>query len=194
MELKDAMMKRRSIRRFKQIPVTEAQINKIIDSALVAPSAKNGQILRYCVISSPEKVNAVFRNTAWGGYVHPKRIPLEGVSSPTLFVVVSCVNHGENIGPHTWADAGAAIENMLLTAADLGLGSCWIGSFDRKVLEKTIQQPSNQMAMYVVAFGVPDESPVLERIDSEGCPRYYLDSEDLLHVPKYTMESVTRVL
>ncbi len=192
--MKNTLFARRSIRRFKQIPVSQEQIHALLDAALVAPSERNGQLLRYCAVSSPEKLKEVFRNTAWGGYVHPKRIPLSEVTSPMLFIIVSAENNGASISHHTYADAGAAIENMLLTAVDLGLGGCWIGSFDREILEKSISLPEGQTALYIVAFGVPDESPVLERIDKNGDPKYYLDDTDVLHVPKYTVESVTRFL
>lgn len=185
---------RRSIRRFKQIPVTKEQIDSLLDAALVAPSARNGQVLRYCAVSTPEKLQEVFRNTAWGGYVHPKRIPLSGVSSPMLFIVVSAETGGKDVSHHTWADAGAAIENMLLTAVDLGLGGCWIGSFDREILQNTISSPENETALYVVAFGIPDESPELERIDADGDTKYYLDEADVLHVPKYTISAAARYL
>lgn len=192
--MKDTVFARRSIRRFKQIPVTKEQIQALLDAALVAPSARNGQLLRYCVVSSPEKLKEVFNNTAWAGYVHPKRIPLRDVSSPMLFIVVSAVKNEQDVSPHTWADAGAAIENMLLTAVELGLGGCWIGSFNREILEKTIAEPENQRALYVVAFGVPDESPVLERIGADDSTKYYLDEQDVLHVPKYTPDAAARYL
>ena len=192
--MNDTVFARRSIRRFKQIPVTDEQIRALLDSALVAPSARNGQILRYSVVSSPDKLQEVFNNTAWAGYVHPKRIPLRDVSSPMLFIVVSALKTGSEISPHTWADAGAAIENMLLTAVELGLGGCWIGSFNREILDKTIAQPEDQTALYVVAFGVPDEAPVLERINADGDTKYYLDDQDVLHVPKFTAEAAARFL
>lgn len=192
--MNNTVFARRSIRRFKQTPVTREQIQSLLDAALVAPSARNGQILRYCVVSSPEKLNEVFNNTAWAGYVHPKRIPLRDVSAPTLFIVVSALNNGAEISNHTWADAGAAIENMLLTAVELGLGGCWIGSFNREILETTISQPEGQTALYVIAIGVPDESPVLERIEADGDTKYYLDEADVLHVPKYTVDAATRFI
>jgi nitroreductase len=190
-----AIQSRRTIRRFKQIPVTNDQINALIDSAIMAPSAKNGQLLRYFAVSSKEKLREVFRNTAWGGYVHPKRIPLSEVSSPMLFIVVAAVkNEAGTVTHHTWADAGAAIENMLLTAVDLGLGGCWIGSFDPAILQESLPVPESLMPLYITAFGVPDESPVMERIGADGSTKYYLDPEDQLHVPKYTVESVTTYL
>ena len=195
MELANAINKRRTIRRFKQTPVTPEQINTLIESALMAPSAKNGQLLRFIAVSSPEKLREVFRNTAWGGYVHPKRIPLTDVSSPMLFIVISALKNDDGeISHHTWADSGAAIQNMLLSAVELGLGSCWIGSFDPEIMKTVVGLPDNQFPLYVVAFGEPDETPQMERIGSDGSTRYYLDQEDTLHVPKYTVEAVTTYL
>ena len=126
--MREILYSRRSIRKFKQIPVTREQVNAILDAALVAPAARNGQILRYCAISSPEKRQEIFQNTAWGGYVQPKRNPVNEVSSPMFYVVVSAANGENPISHHTWADAGAAIENMLLTAVELGLGGVTVGA------------------------------------------------------------------
>ena len=192
--MKKTLYSRRSIRKFKQIPVTREQINALLDAALVAPSARNGQILRYCAVSSPEKRKEIFSNTAWGGYVQPKRNPVCDVTSPMLYIVVSAVNGENPVSHHTWADAGAAIENMLLTAVELGLGGCWIGAFNRETLEKAIDQAQGETALYIVAFGVPDETPILERIGADGDTKYYLDETDTLHVPKYSVDSVSRFL
>ena len=191
MKLEEAVQRRRSIRRFKQTPVTKEQIRALLDSALVAPSARNGLVLRFCAVSSPEKCTEIFRNTAWAAAVQPKRTPTEGISSPTLYIIVSSEG---TPGNHTWADAGAAIENMLLTAVDLGLGGCWIGSFNRETLERSISQPEGRTAMYIVAFGVPDETPVSERIGAGDSTKYYLDSKDVLHVPKYRIDAAVTFL
>ena len=69
-----------------------------------------------------------------------------------------------------------------------------IGSFNREILETTISQPEGQTALYVIAIGVPDESPVLERIEADGDTKYYLDEADVLHVPKYTVDAATRFI
>ena len=191
MKVEDAIRQRRSIRRFKQTPVPEEKIRAVLDSALIAPSARNGLDLRFCVVSSPEKCREVFRNTAWAAAVKPKRDPVENVSAPTFYIIVSSVG---SPGFHAWANAGAAIENMLLSAVGLGLGGCWIGSFNRNILERTISQPEGLTAMYVVAFGVPDETPVSERIGIGDNTKYYLDSDDVLHVPKYTADAAARFL
>ena len=147
--MNDTVFTRRSIRRFKQIPVTDEQIRALLDSALVAPSARNGQILRYCVVSSPDKLQEVFNNTAWAGYVHPKRIPLRDVSAPTLFIVVSALNNGAEISNHTWADAGAAIENMLLAITSLGYASCWVEGY--------VTDPTHVGDKMAAILGVPEE-------------------------------------
>ena len=189
--MNDTVFARRSIRRFKQIPVTKEQIQSLLDAALVAPSARNGQILRYCVVSSPEKLNEVFSNTAWAGYVHPKRIPLREVSAPTLFIVVSALNNGAEISNHTWADAGAAIENMLLTAVELGLGGCWIGSFNKEKVAELLELEKEKL-LFLVALGYKGEDPVQDEIALNESPKYYLDENDVLHIPKYTVDAITK--
>ena len=45
--------------------------------------------------------------------------------------------------------------------------------------------------LYLVALGVPDESPVMENIKEGDSAKYYLDKNDVLHVPKYTVNALT---
>ena len=187
MDFKD-LLKRRTIRFFRQEPVPETVLRKMLDAARQASSGANAQVLRYMVIREPGLVEKVFHCTAYAAKVQPRRNPVWGVNAPLTFIaVLAPAGRAE-------ADAGAAVQSMEFAAYDSGLGSCWIGSFDREILEKSISQPEGQTALYIVAFGVPDESPVLERIGKDGDPKYYLDDTDVLHVPKYTVESVTRFL
>ena len=55
-------------------------------------------------------------------------------------------------------------------------------------------QPEGRTAMYIVAFGVPDETPVSERIGQGADTKYYLDSNDVLHVPKYGIDAAVDFL
>jgi len=86
------------------------------------------------------------------------------------------------------ADAAAAIENMILTAVEKGIGSCWIGSVKREELAKILNIPEHCTIDSVVALGYPDESPVAEDTDKDIA--YYLDDKDVLHVPKRKLKDV----
>jgi nitroreductase len=191
METVDAIKKRRTIRRFKQTPLDDATLTGLIDAARRAPSAANNQPLRYIAVRSKDIVDAVFEHTAWAGHVKPRRNPELGKTAPAAFIAVT---GPETVSPQIYADAGAAIENMLLLAAASGLGACWIGAFDAGKVQEILKPDKGRRILYLVALGIPDEEPVSEDIDTDTPAKYYLDGSDVLHVPKFKVESITKWL
>ena len=185
MDVYEAITTRRTIRRFKQDPIDAAVLEKIVNAARLAPSGSNSQPLEFVLVTDPGVRKAVFDQTAWGGRVRPRRNPQPG-QEPTAWVVV-LVNsqRGPDTAPH---DAAAAIENMLLTATAEGIGTCWIASVQKDDLAKALNIPDHCRIDSVVAFGYPDESPVLEETDEDIA--YYLDDNDVLHVPKRKLKDV----
>jgi nitroreductase len=113
--------------------------------------------LRYAVVRTPEHVKSLFDLTAWAAHVRPKRTPVWGVSSPVAFIAV-CVASGVEQMPLVYSDAGAAIENILLKALDLGLGGCWLGAFDKNKAADAIGLDKDLVCLYLIALGVPDEA------------------------------------
>lgn len=190
MNLSDAIRNRRTIRRYKQKPVGDKLLLDLIDSARFAPSASNMQQLRYIVIRIPETVEKVFFQTGWGGSVKPKRSPEWLKDAPLAFIAVLAPAESVKNFKHIYADAGAAIQNILLKAVELGLGTCWIGSFKEDV-NSILALGSDTAVMYLVAVGYPDESPVQEDIGSNDSTKYYLDDKDVIHVPKFKPEEIT---
>lgn len=188
METKTAIQQRRTIRRFKQQTVTDSEIRELINAGRLASCGGNQQQLRYLVIQNPELVEKVFHETAWGGSVKPNRNPEWGKNAPLTFILLTSPANSGNI---VYADAGAAIENIQLCATDMGLGCCWIGAFKKGPVTKILQLPEDKEAVFLVAVGYPDESPVQEDIGSDDDKTYYLDDKDVLHVPKYTLDALT---
>ena len=92
MELSDAIKQRRSIRRYKQQPVAEADIKILLEAARFAPSVGNGQPVRFLVVQTPELAEKVFAQTAWGGHVKPNLNPVWGESDPQHFIGVTAKN------------------------------------------------------------------------------------------------------
>ena len=76
----------------------------------------------------------------------------------------------------------------MLTAVEKGLGSCWIGSVNRKKMSKLLGVPENCKIHTVIALGYPAEDPVWEEM--EDSHKYYLDEERRLHVPKRRMSDI----
>ncbi len=188
MEYSELMKKRRTIRKYKQQPVSDEDLRKLIDAARVAASGGNQQQLRYIVIRTPEMVEKIFKLTAWGMFVKPKRQPVWGKDAPAAFIMVVGPKGAPN---HIHGDAGAAIMSMQYRAVELGLGTCWLGAFKREKAAEAAKVPVDYEPHYLLAVGHPDEEPVQENIELTGSNKYYLDDNDRLHVPKYTVDALT---
>ncbi len=82
------------------------------------------------------------------------------------------------------------MENMILTAWNEGIGSCWIGSVNREEVRKLFNIPNEYQIYGVLALGYPAEKPILEEIDKNGDIKYWLDDNDVLHVPKRKLADI----
>jgi nitroreductase len=186
MEFKDVIAARRTIRRFKQVQVLEGELREMLDAARQASCGGNMQRLRYIVIQDKETVEKIFKETAWGGHVTPKRNPEIGKTAPLTFVAVTAA---ADTDPQ--ADAGAAVQSMELAAWNIGVGCCWIGAYNRTNVTNILDLPEDRKILFLLAVGYPDELPVQEDIGLEDSTKYYLDENDVLHVPKYTVDAIT---
>ena len=186
MKVYDLILKRRTIRRFKQQQIEAALLKKMVSAGRLAPSGANLQPLEFIVVNDPELVELVFPKVKWAGYIAPAGDPPEG-SRPVAYIIV-LIN--TTIKPrHGEVDAAAAIENMILTALDDGIGSCWMGAIDREQLRTMLSIPPKYDIDSVLALGYPDESPVIE--DMENSIRYWKDEKGVLHVPKRKLDDIT---
>lgn len=185
MKVSEAIEKRRSIRKFSQQPVEKDVLYELVKAARLAPSAANIQPLQYMIVHQKQLLDPVFACTKWAGYLEDYA-PKKGFR-PTAYIVVLVDESIKKEGNDN--DAGAAVQNILLTAVENGLGSCWIGSVDRKTLAQLLGVPENRRIHSVIALGYPAEDPVWED-QKEASIRYYLDQEERLHVPKRHMKDV----
>ena len=187
MDFSELAPARRTIRRFKQIPVPDSELRHIVDMARHSSCASNKQPIRYVIIRGKELVKAVFETTRWAGMVAPRRTPEWGKNAPLAFIAL-CVP--ADAGKFIDADAGAAIQSMEFAAWERGLGCCWFASFSPEKVQELINLDESKKVLYIVAVGFPDESP--EGEDSvNGEVAYYLDDADTLHVPKLPTDEIT---
>lgn len=152
MNVYDAILKRRSIRKFKCDAISDEIIKKLLIAAMAAPSARNMQPWEFYVISNKEVMSKI-RNVA-------RSIDFE---SPLMIIV--CGNTDRSITKNDndfWIqDCSAAIENILLTATSENLGTVWCGIYpvmDRinKVTE-IINLPKSIIPLGVIHIGYKDE-------------------------------------
>jgi nitroreductase len=155
MELSEAISKRRSIRNFKNQPLPEGTVEKLLDAARKAPSAGNLQPWEFVVVSKPENKTQLF-------YAAKAQAQM----MQAAVVIVVCVNQhvaqqygSRGVSLYCIEDASAAIENILLTAASLDLGTCWIGAFQEDEVAKIVKAPEGVRPVAMITVGVPNESP-----------------------------------
>ena len=177
---------RRSIRRFEQKPIDRNMLVELVETARSAPAGANIQSLEYIIIDEPAMVGSVFEQLAWAGHVQPKRNPTQG-QEPVAYIVVLA---DTTIKKNAAADAAAAIENMLLTAWSQQIGSCWLGTINRDRIRTILTIPENYKIDSIVALGLSAEKPIMEDCIGDDT-RYYLDDNDVLHVPKKPLKKIT---
>lgn len=175
---------RRTIRRFKQVPIERRILRGLVDAARVAPSAANLQPCEYIVIDEKILLEEVFSTLRWAGYITPHGNPPPG-ERPSAYIVILINEKKGRPGIH---DAAAAIENMILLAWAHGIGTCWIGSIERKTLSRILRVPQDCRIDSVLALGYPLERPVVEKLTDSV--KYWKDKKGVLHVPKRELDSI----
>lgn len=143
--------KRSSIRSYKPDPVSEEQLQEILQAGNLAPTAKNLQPFHFIVVRQGSQLDAL-------AAAYPGKFLRE---APVVIVV--CVEpaagwvreryDGKN---YSEVDAAIAIDHMTLAAADLGLGTCWIGAFDPQAVKDAMGLPDGIDPLALLPVGYPN--------------------------------------
>ena len=154
MELKEALLKRRSVRKFTEEPVTDDMIDEILHAAMSGPSACNRKPWEFYVAKS-EEAREKLRGTS----------PATRMSAPLAIVV--CGNLEKALPDDKqsfWIqDTSAAVENILLRVADLGLGAVWCGvhPMERAIgkVREALELPEHISPLGLIWIGHPADTP-----------------------------------
>lgn len=165
MEVIDAVLTRRSIRRFKEEKVPRETIEKIAAAAAYAPSWKNTQTVRYYVVEDDAVKTDIARNHTMGFAYNTGTIE----HAPQIVAVTSvkgksgAVEEGKftTAQKENWAlfDAGAACQTFCLAAHEYGVGTVIMGIFDAGTVGKLLHIPENEQVVCLISMGYPDEEP-----------------------------------
>ncbi len=174
--------RRRSIRQYKKEPVPREDLLQMLEAARVAPSAKNRQPWRFIVYEGEAKAElleamkaGLHREEKDPVLVNSSRHLANAVNTLRIMKrapVVICVidpdgfSPLENLDPdqrfteiNSTMSIGAAVENLLLKATELGYGSLWIGNTCFAYQELTEKIGQKGQLVCAVALGLPDEAP-----------------------------------
>ena len=185
MSLYELILTRRSIRQFKQDPVSKDILEKLVNSARLAPSGANLQPLEFVAVDDGELKKELFSCLKWAAYIVPEGNPKPGCE-PTAYVVILVNLDIRESGYER--DVGAAVENMILTAWEKGIGSCWIANADTDRIQEMLKVPENYRIDSVLALGYPAEEPKIEEM--KDSVKYWKDSQGQLHIPKRRLADV----
>jgi len=148
----DVLKKRRSIRKYQAKSVESEKVTEVLEAARLGPSANNQQPCQFIIITKPEIRESlrVAYKSDWF------------IQAPVI--IVGCANPKEAWRRYAFdkeefwkVDAAIALQNIVLAAADLGLGTCWVANFDEKAAKKALNIPKEIQVVAMIAVGYPAE-------------------------------------
>ncbi len=156
MDFWETVAARHSVRRFTAENVTDEQVRRLLETAVLAPSAGNRQPWHFVVVRDPA-VRQALAAAAYG----------QGFVAQAPVVIVVCAEPGQSAarygdrGAHLYClqDTAAAITYILLGAAALGLGTCWVGAFDEGYAAEALSLPARLRPVALIPVGHPAETP-----------------------------------
>lgn len=152
MELWEAIRKRRSIRKFKDQPVEEEKLHRVLEAGRLAPSAGNRQEWKYIVVRDPEMRRKLAEAAHGQQFVAEAGVCLVCCAVGTDHVM-SC---GQPSYP---IDVAISVDHMTLAAVEEGLGTCWIGAFEEPEVKKLLGIPEEVRVVALLPLGYPDMEP-----------------------------------
>jgi len=151
----DFIFSRRSIRKYQDQAVSEAMITDLLEAAMAAPSAVAKDPWHFIVVRNRETLGKMAEIMPHNKMLH---------QAPVAIIVCGDLTKAHlQMESYMLQDLSAAVENILLGAKALGLGSCWLGVHPREDRQAGIRQlfalPEQIIPMCGIAIGWPAEEP-----------------------------------
>jgi len=147
-EFSELIQKRYSVRAYKPDPVEDERLRQVLEAARLAPTAANRQPFQLIVIHTAGREAELRRIYDREWFVQP---PL---------VICAC-----GVPHQSWVrrdgksymdiDVAIAMDHLILAAANVGLGTCWIGAFDRTAAREVLDLPDDVEPIAFTPLGYP---------------------------------------
>lgn len=152
MDVHEAIKERRSVRRYANKPVEEDKLVKVLEAARLSPSARNLQDWKFIVVRDKETIARLV--DACNGQSFVGQAPV---------FIAACGTNPEPVmgcGQHRYTvDLSIATSYLILQAHELGLGTCWLGSFQEDEVKKLLGIPEKVRVVAVTPLGYPEVMP-----------------------------------
>jgi nitroreductase len=154
-EFMDVVTARKSVRDYSEKVVENEKLTQILDAARLAPSWANKQCCRYVVVRDRKRIEEL--SSMFMGWI--KQAPV---------VVVACADpkhSGSRNGMDYYlVDVGISMQQLVLAATNLGLGTCWIGAFDESKVKQALGIPGNLKVVALTPIGYPASVSVKSKL------------------------------
>lgn len=147
MSLIDVVLGRRSIRRYEQKEIPKAILDKILEAGRQAPSAANKQPWHFIVLNDSE-IKKELSKGLFSRFIEDAPI-----------TIVGCAHKDLIAGKWSIVSTTIALQNMVIAAWAMGVGSCWIGDFKEEKVKNLLGIPERWNVVALISFGYPAEKP-----------------------------------
>jgi len=152
-----AIKDRRSIRKYNETPVPREKIEALLEAAMLAPSACNSRPWRFVVITRREVLDKLADCHKYAKMLR---------KAPVAIVICALADEQAkiSIAEGFWPqDCGAATQNILLQAQEMGLSSCWCGVYPKEPIMAAVREildlPPDEIPFNIIAIGEGAETP-----------------------------------
>ncbi|MBW2964998.1 nitroreductase family protein [Candidatus Woesearchaeota archaeon] len=160
METFECIEKRRSVRKFSDLPVEWEKVGNILRAAQLAPTTGNIQDYKLLVVTDKTKRAALANAALKQHWI---------AQAPVIIIVYSEPKptqrfyglRGEKL--YTIQNCAAVAENILLAATDQGLASCWVGAFDENMVNSITGAPNSVRPQAIIPVGYSDQEPQMPK-------------------------------
>ena len=152
MDFLELAKKRYSVRAYKPVPVEDEKLQEVLEAARLAPTACNLQPFQFIVIHTKGK-EADLRRLYSDYWLLEAPLVICACGIPSQSWVRS---DGKN---YLEVDVTIAMDHLILAAADLGLGTCWIGAFNPNAAREILNLPNGVEPIAFTPLGYPDDEP-----------------------------------
>ena len=155
MDALDVIFNRRSIRKFKDIPVEMEKLGKILDAGRLAPSAGNLQDWKFIIVKKPETIQEVAKACLEQYWINTAPVLIIVCTDPSRTVE----HYGDRGETYSYHNGAAAAMSMIFAAFGQDLATCWVGAFEDMMIKRTLKIPDGVIVHTILPIGYPAEKP-----------------------------------
>ncbi|MGV8980346.1 nitroreductase family protein [Clostridium sp.] len=156
MEFYDVVKTRKSIKKFKNTPINNEKLARMINAAMMSPSWKNNSSYKFILVDEKEKLEQISKSI-----INKDNSAAQSIlDAPMTAVIVSNPEDSGEVENKEYylVDCAIALEHFVLAATNEGYGTCWIAAMDEDIIKSTLSIPQKYKVVAMTPIGEIAES------------------------------------